>query len=429
MLGGRHRTRQKFNYQRRQKYEKPTLDLNDVGGDPLCWVCRHECTVDSHQGLQQQYVAALVVDGTKLFAGTIGGRVFFSTNEGTTWIPAGNGLPGSEVYALAMNGADLFAGTIYGVFRSTDSGTNWIAANAGMSTAYVYSVGVLGSNLFAGSYANGTFHSTNGGISWSSINNGLTCTDVRAMASNGINLFGATSLAGVFVTTNNGTTWAAANTGLTCPYDYALAVGSTSVFVGTYGGGVFTSTNNGGNWTQCDSVFSTNIFALATIPNGSGGVNVFAGCIDGVFLSTDNGRTWISVNTGFTAGPAWSLTIIGGNLFVGTFDGVWKRPLSEMITSVPEPYDEVPTAFRLEQNYPNPFNPTTAIRFSISQSRFASLKVFDLLGKTVATLLNDNVKSGSYEVVFDATQMTSGVYFYRLQSDNLVQTRRLLLLK
>ncbi|MCX6166267.1 MAG: T9SS type A sorting domain-containing protein, partial [Ignavibacteriae bacterium] len=82
-----------------------------------------------------------------------------------------------------------------------------------------------------------------------------------------------------------------------------------------------------------------------------------------------------------------------------------------------------------QQNYPNPFNPNTIIRFQIKDSRFVTLKVYDMLGKEVATLVNEKLAAGTYEATFDASQYTSGVYFYRLQTENFTDTKRMILIK
>jgi hypothetical protein len=93
----------------------------------------------------------------------------------------------------------------------------------------------------------------------------------------------------------------------------------------------------------------------------------------------------------------------------------------------------IPQIIVLEQNYPNPFNPTTVVGYEIpvvsGQSPVVSLKVFDLLGREVAVLVNERKAPGGYEVSFDASALASGVYFYRLQAGNFVQTRKLLLLQ
>jgi photosystem II stability/assembly factor-like uncharacterized protein len=107
------------------------------------------------------------------------------------------------------------------------------------------------------------------------------------------------------------------------------------------------------------------------------------------------------------------------------------RRFMALFTGVAEG-DELPRVFGLEQNYPNPFNPSTNIRFSIPVGTGHApslLRVYDVLGREVATLVNGNLQPGSYEVTFDAEGLSSGVYLYRLQSGNFVQTRKLLLLR
>jgi hypothetical protein len=99
------------------------------------------------------------------------------------------------------------------------------------------------------------------------------------------------------------------------------------------------------------------------------------------------------------------------------------------VTTLGQFGDVMPTKFDLKQNYPNPFNPETKIEFSIPANQKVALKVFDISGREVAELLNDNLVAGVYSVSFDAVNLSSGVYFYRLQTDNFVETRRMTLLK
>jgi hypothetical protein len=88
-----------------------------------------------------------------------------------------------------------------------------------------------------------------------------------------------------------------------------------------------------------------------------------------------------------------------------------------------------PSVFSLSQNYPNPFNPTTIIKYAMSSKQYASLKVYDVLGNEVATLVNEEKETGIYEVEFDATGITSGIYFYKLQAGNFVETKKMLVIK
>jgi hypothetical protein len=91
--------------------------------------------------------------------------------------------------------------------------------------------------------------------------------------------------------------------------------------------------------------------------------------------------------------------------------------------------EQVSTSFDLKQNYPNPFNPTTTIKFSLSHSRYVTVKIFNLLGAEVATVLARNLTAGSHSVGWNAANFPSGVYFYRLQTGESIQTKKLLLLK
>jgi len=87
------------------------------------------------------------------------------------------------------------------------------------------------------------------------------------------------------------------------------------------------------------------------------------------------------------------------------------------------------TEYSLAQNQPNPFNPTTTIKYSLSEQQFVSLKIFDILGKEVATLVNENKPAGNYEVNFDASNLSSGVYFYQLRAGNFTEMKKMILIK
>jgi hypothetical protein len=123
--------------------------------------------------------------------------------------------------------------------------------------------------------------------------------------------------------------------------------------------------------------------------------------------------------TGDKASGTWSSLTYGT-----TCSGSWNA----LTVSVEEIYCRI-DRFVVEQNYPNPFNPTTTIRFSIAHEGFVTLKVYNMLGSEVATLVNDNLNVGEYNVKFDGTDLPSGVYCYRLQAGNFVVTKRMNLLK
>jgi hypothetical protein len=89
----------------------------------------------------------------------------------------------------------------------------------------------------------------------------------------------------------------------------------------------------------------------------------------------------------------------------------------------------MPLVYALNQNYPNPFNPTTTIRFEIPKQSNVELKVYNILGQMVATLVNGEMKAGRHEATFDANRLSSGVYFYKLVAGSFVETKKMLLLK
>jgi len=90
---------------------------------------------------------------------------------------------------------------------------------------------------------------------------------------------------------------------------------------------------------------------------------------------------------------------------------------------------DIITDYKLTQNYPNPFNPTTTLKYQLPASSKVTLKVYDVLGNEVATLLNEEKEAGTYEVMFEASNYSSGVYFYRLQAGSFVETKKMVLMK
>ena len=97
--------------------------------------------------------------------------------------------------------------------------------------------------------------------------------------------------------------------------------------------------------------------------------------------------------------------------------------------AVQELSQNIPTKFSLSQNFPNPFNPKTVIRYSLSSNSEVALKVYDILGREISTLVNENKQAGNYITEWNGEQFPSGIYFYKLQAGNFSETRKFVLLK
>ena len=131
-----------------------------------------------------------------------------------------------------------------------------------------------------------------------------------------------------------------------------------------------------------------------------------------------------------SSGPGWYITT--GARDDGT-SGAWLFHMIAYVGFENEPRIEVvellPSYFKLEQNYPNPFNPSTKIQYTLEKVGMTKLTVYDMLGRELSTLVNEKKDAGTYEVTFNATNYASGIYYYKLQSNNIVQTKKMMLLK
>ncbi|MBK6876823.1 MAG: T9SS type A sorting domain-containing protein [Ignavibacteria bacterium] len=164
------------------------------------------------------------------------------------------------------------------------------------------------------------------------------------------------------------------------------------------------------------------------------GNNIFAGTNGyGIYLSTNNGRSWNEWNSGFPSNGSGTivyalLTAESGYLLAGTFgNSVWRRPLLQ--TGITVISHEVPESFALSQNYPNPFNPKTIINYQLRSTNLVKLTVYDVLGHEVATLVNEKQSAGTYQVEFDGSGLSSGVYFYKIVTQGFTDVKRMMLLK
>jgi len=371
-------------------------------------------------------ISGLHVEGNTIIASTDSNGVYFSSNGGQTWTQRNSGITNLRVLSLAKRNNIIAAGTYgAGVFISTNNGSSWSVSTNGMTLPYIFALYITqNNNIFAGSGGYGGYISTNMGSNWTT--NLLTTYVVNCytITPAGYYLCGAGPR--IYKSTNEGTSWSQLASGNAAMEDIITIPkvgGGFNILVGS-SDGMFISTNEGVSWSEINSGIAYRIInSLA-----ASGTNVFAGSHGGgVYLTTNNGTNWTAINTGLTNLFVMKLFIDGAYIYAGTENGViWRRELSQVITSIEDEIEDL-NSFSLHQNYPNPFNPSTNLSFVIGHSSFVSLKVFDVLGKEVATLVDEFRNAGAYEINFDASDLPSGIYFYRMTAGNFTETKKMIL--
>jgi len=214
---------------------------------------------------------------------------------------------------------------------------------------------------------------------------------------------------------------------------------SKEVYV-TFGGfgtaHVIKSTNAGESWINITN-------NLPDVPTHSVAVdpvypqNVYVGNDLGVYVTTNSGTNWYEYRTGMPYALVFDLTIVNVSrkLRATTHgNGIWERKLLANPIVVQNNNTEIPKEYKLYQNYPNPFNPVTTIKFDIPASKgktgFTKIEIFDLLGKEISSLINENLSAGSYSVNYDASSLATGTYVYRLSVNNeVIATKKMLMIK
>jgi hypothetical protein len=405
-------------------------------------------------------VRSLAIDSPNLFAGSINEGVFRSTDRGASWAAMNSGMVIGYVPALTTVGASVFAASRSSVFRSTDAGLSWtrlargyyiadlvgspagvLAAtgsgllrwtndSAGWVTLKHYSVCSVvdrGDTLFTGEDGNGVYFSSNAGATWAPIGPkgvyvGRLFLSETFLLANVSDIYGPR---GIWRTTIGEASWVPVTSSTQVS---GLMARGPDVFAteSNESANILFSTDNGTSWTNITSrlPIGAHVSALAASET-----NYFAGG-NGVFLSTDKGVSWIDAGFSQSPSPVISLAVDATTLYAGTQgNGVWRRPLAEMVTGVDASQHSMPPSFNLYQNFPNPFNPETVIRYSIPEQGHVSLAVFDLLGREVVRLVDGVMPRGDYSVKLDGSILTSGVYCYRLITGQHSLTKSMILLK
>lgn len=282
------------------------------------------------------------------------------------------------------------------ILKTTDGGNNWInqtPSNTPRLVGVSFIDSLKGWAISGGgsAYDHGEIlHTTDGGNSWSIQDWGFQydLTEVLFVDSTKGFILGYDPLNrfSVYKTLNGGNTWQNTSFNPGALYDIKFVNKDSGWIVGEFGN-IYSTSDGGDNWKEQLSFTHQDLYAIDFIDEKNGWVVGWWGTI----LHTTNG-------------------------------GITSVDNKERLNSVPE-------NCLLYQNYPNPFNASTTIQYQLSESGFIILKIYDLLGKEVITLVNKEQTAGRYEVNFNASNLASGIYFYQIKSDSFVLTKKIVYLK
>jgi hypothetical protein len=146
--------------------------------------------------------------------------------------------------------------------------------------------------------------------------------------------------------------------------------------------------------------------------------------------TTDGGDNWFLENIPMSSGLGSIYLVDGNNGWASGGNGTILHTTNAGVTFIEEEkFEVVPTNLTLSQNYPNPFNPSTSFTYSIPEEAAITIKVFDITGKEIETLVNEEKPAGTYEITWYAENLPSGVYFYQIRAGAFVETKKMILLK
>ena len=433
--------------------------------------------------VDQHNLAFHPTDSDKMFCANDGG-VWYSTNRGTSWSNMNSTLTLTQFYRIAAdpsNASHVMGGTQDNGTQRTLGTLNWTGAFGGDGGEVCFhmqnSQYILGETQY-----NGVRRSLNGGSSWSSATNGLSGSGawVGPLLSHpdSLGVF-YTARQTVFKTNNYASSWFSISTGTAGTIrEMAISKSDPKIMYATSSNRVYKSTNRGYSFTLVSSGMpsrtvksiyihpdSSNVVLVTFSGFGSGKVykttnggqtwnnisgnlpdspandvliyypgyatSVYLVAMDiGVFMTNDYGNSWIELAQGLPNTVAIHLDYnqTANKVRIGTHGrGVYE--ITGLVTGIVNINNQTPEKYTLSQNYPNPFNPTTLIRFSILGNENVKLKVYNLLGKEIATLVNKNLNAGTYDINFDGSKLSSGVYIYKIETDNFTDSKKMILKK
>ncbi len=270
----------------------------------------------------------------------------------------------------------------------------------------------------------------NAGGSWVSLNAGFT-TILKSVFIYDANTAYAVGTSGaVLKTTDGGSSWTNGASGYTVPFNSVFfPAQNTGYAVGDLGK-VIKTTDAGATWSHISMGAPYSSYVLKSIYFFSNSDVGFVSAAYGLIRrTTDGGATWATQPSGTTNNINCITFIDSLNGFACGQNGLILRTTNAGLTFVNQISSEVPSGYKLDQNYPNPFNPTTKIKFGVPKSGEVHLVVYDAIGKEAATLVNEQLSPGNYEVEWNASNYPSGVYYYKIYGGSFSETKKMVLVK
>jgi len=365
--------------------------------------------------------------GNKLYAGTLF-RLYSSNNYGENWQVFDEGLDGHSILRMypTSNGVLLCSCAYDGIYKFSDYTGKW---------AHVYGSGFyknfaedLNGNIYACGYATGIRKSNYEGNSWVYVNTPTEADSIESIKLDSQKIFIGDLNSGVFITENEGLNWNSISTGLKNKNINCLELDNNkNLYAGTKSG-LYLLENGSNIWEEINQLTSLEIKSLFFTGDSLLIIGTWG---DGVYTYNIESKRINSANMGLTKAYIAEITKDNlGHLIIGAFNSSIYRS-NEIITGELGINENVIVDYSVQQNYPNPFNPSTNIQYAISSTQFVTLKVYDLLGREVVTLVNEEKTAGSYEIEFGvkSLELSSGIYFYKLQAGEFVETKKMILLK
>ncbi|MFI5252253.1 MAG: YCF48-related protein [Bacteroidota bacterium] len=368
-------------------------------------------------------------DGNRLWVGGDNGTILYTSDGGTTW--SNQFADSNSISGFFFRNANLGYAVGYGhggrYTKTTDGGANWIILNrpTGDDPDAVYFTDDL--TGYAVGSAGTIVKTIDGGTSWTQENSSTTKNLSGVYFIDSFTGIAVGDSGKILMTTIGGTTWMPEISGtFNNLHDVVFSDANTGTAVGN-NGTILRTTNGGTVWFSQPSGTTENLYGVSLTDANHGTVVGEGGAI---LRTTNGGVTWTrqpSGKAGTIRGVAFSSTNTG--TVVGDNGAIIRTTSGGALAVRGGSYPSIPIGFELKQNYPNPFNPTTLINYQLPAAGRVSLKVYDILGREIATLVDGAQTPGDHFIQWDGSSLPSGVYFYRIQSGLYSETKKLLLMR